>query len=288
MTDPDDDYYYRLSPEDYEQMSNWEDYLYPGTSVLVNKFNLTDPIDLHFAEYTATADRQIEIANGTAQLASRDYGADHIKAIHGYLFQDVYDWAGEYRTVDMVKGDPDITVGFVSPGDLDYAMGLVQERVSEVDWAKLDRPGFVQETSWVFAMVNQAHPFREGNGRTSKVFMQQVAEQSPWRLDFSQIDPDYWNAASELSRPQPNRMALDERHLWVAFSDATSLAPVPPAPPVQPPAPQIPNTRSASYPGPAQNATQPPQNPQQGPQQGQPYRPPGYGTPQPYRGPGRS
>jgi cell filamentation protein len=53
----------------------------------------------------------------------------------------------------------------------------------------------------VFAYLNQAHPFREGNGRTSKVFMEEVAEQSRFTLDFSRVAPDQWNQASMLSRP---------------------------------------------------------------------------------------
>ncbi|MFD0760412.1 Fic family protein [Arthrobacter ulcerisalmonis] len=45
----------------------------------------------------------------------------------------------------------------------------------------------------MFAYVNQAHPFREGNGRTSKVFMAHVAEQSPYRFDFARVSPEQWN-----------------------------------------------------------------------------------------------
>ncbi len=124
----------------------------------------------------------------------------------------------------------------------------------------------------------QAHPFREGNGRTSKIYMQHVAELSPFRLDFSHIDPTMWNLSSELSRPSPMRPTIDATYLYPAFAAATR--PATQAPPAAAPQQGI-GPRSASYPRAATAA------PQQPPQLSKPAA--GY-TPkqQPYRGPGRT
>lgn len=65
----------------------------------------------------------------------------------------------------------------------------------------MDRDGFATACAEVFAYLNQAHPFREGNGRTSKVFMAHVAEQSRFTLEFDRVTPDVWNQASMLSEP---------------------------------------------------------------------------------------
>lgn len=90
--------------------------------------------------------------------------------------------------------------GDVKTGEVDRYLSDVQQLVTSTDWGKLSRNDFIATASTVFAYVNQAHPFREGNGRTSKVFMAHVAEQSPYRFDFARVSPEQWNAGSALSR----------------------------------------------------------------------------------------
>ncbi|KSW29941.1 Fic family protein [Cellulomonas sp. B6] len=123
-----------------------------------------------------------------------------MRAIHRPLFQDVYAWAGEYRTVEMFKW---VGRGFAEfrGGEVERYLGDVHRLVADTAWRKLDREQFGERAATVFAYLNQAHPFREGNGRTSKVFMEEVAEQSRFTLDFSRVAPDQWNQASMLSRP---------------------------------------------------------------------------------------
>lgn len=65
------------------------------------------------------------------------------------------------------------------------------------------------------------HPFREGNGRTSKIFMEHVAEQITFTLDFSQVDRDLWDATCETSRPKPEQPYLDPLPLVIVFALAT-------------------------------------------------------------------
>ena len=73
-------------------------YVYPGTSVLRNRFGLTDAADLDRVERLHTTNRSLEpIPRGSFDLA-------HLRAIHRHLFQDIYDWAGELRTVEISKG----------------------------------------------------------------------------------------------------------------------------------------------------------------------------------------
>ncbi|MBP2437885.1 hypothetical protein [Microbacterium amylolyticum] len=77
----------------------WESYFYPETidpethqGTLRNKFGERDPDRLEARVRAATADRLMDLADGTANN-ERTYGLDHLRAIHRYLFQDVYDWA---------------------------------------------------------------------------------------------------------------------------------------------------------------------------------------------------
>lgn len=179
----------------------WESYFYPPPheGTLRNLFDERDAATLSRLEYVETADRQRELLAGEVAIA-RTYDADHVRAIHRHLFQDLYEWAGEYRTVEMFKG---MGRGFaeVRGGEVQRYLSDVRRLVAGTEWGRLDRDGFGERVATVFAYLNQAHPFREGNGRTSKVFMTQVAEQSAFTLDFSRVTPEQWNQASMLSRP---------------------------------------------------------------------------------------
>ena len=67
----------------------------------------------------------------------------------------------------------------------------------------------------------QAHPFREGNGRASKLFMQHVAEQSRFAFDYARVTPDEWNQGSALSAPDLYAYAPDPRSLVPVFDAIT-------------------------------------------------------------------
>ena len=108
----------------------------------------------------------------------------------------------------------------------------------------------------------QAHPFREGNGRTSKVFMAHVAEQSPYRFDFARVSPEQWNGGSAMSRPDMFAYAPEPASLVPVFAAVTVERTAPQAGPDR--AAQVRSALSASYPRPASEATR--QSPQQGTQ----------------------
>lgn len=67
----------------------------------------------------------------------------------------------------------------------------------------------------------QAHPFREGNGRSTQWFMRHIAEQSAFRLDFARVDRDAWNEASATSSPRRDRAWIDPRPLIPLVDGAT-------------------------------------------------------------------
>lgn len=184
---------------------SWEDYFDPETynpatesGTLRNLLGIKEAGVLRRAEYGIVQSREDELYEGHGGIL-RTYGADHLCAIHGYLFQDVYEWAGQFRTVNISKG----WSGFAdhSKGEIEEYLANVQYAVTELRWEDLDRERFGAAAALVFADLNHAHPFREGNGRASRVFMQHVAEQSRFDLDFARVDPELWNYASSMSAP---------------------------------------------------------------------------------------
>ena len=260
------------------QFDSWESYFYPdtidpltGIGTLRNLYDERDARVLSRMEYTDTTVRAVQLGNGEVDVP-RTFDGEHLRAIHRHLFQDVYEWAGEYRTVEMSKG-PGRGFGEVKTGEVDRYLSDARQLVTSTDWAKISRNDFVATASTVFAYVNQAHPFREGNGRTSKVFMAHVAEQSPYRFDFARVSPEQWNAGSAMSRPDMFAYAPEPASLVPVFAAVTVERTAPPA--ASDRAAQARSALSASYPRPASEATK------QTPQQGTQARPPSAG----YRGP---
>ena len=163
------------------RFDSWGSYFYPetidpgtGNGTLRNLYGERDAGVLAQLEYADTSSRAVDLIRGNVSI-SKTFDADHVRAIHAYLFQDVYEWAGEYRCVNMTKG--------------------------RSSWESIDRESFCERLASVFADLNQAHPFREGNGRTAKVFLEHVAQQSNYSLDFALVSPHDWNYASMLSGP---------------------------------------------------------------------------------------
>ncbi len=256
------------------QFDSWESYFYPdtidpvtGVGTLRNLFDERDAQALARREYGRTTGRAMQIRSGQVEVP-RTFDGEHLRAIHGHLFQDVYEWAGEYRTVNMSKG-PGRGFGDVTTGEVDRYLADVKQLVTSTNWRELSRNDFIATASTVFAYVNQAHPFREGNGRTSKVFMAHVAEQSAYRFDFGRVSPDQWNAGSALSRPDLYAYAPDPTSLVPVFAAVTVDRAAPQAMPDQ--AAQVRSALSASYPRSPIDATK------QTPRQGAPSRGTGAG-----------
>lgn len=159
-------------------------YCYPNTHVLKNKLNIHDSDRLHDAERKLTSVRLHELADtDTAQPA---FDARHLKAIHRHIFQDIYGWAGEFRTVDIAKGNMFCRVIFIED-QLDYVFRQLR-RENYLENVK-DTSEMGERLGYYLAEINAVHPFREGNGRTQREFIRQLAEHNGYHLDYSKI-PD--------------------------------------------------------------------------------------------------
>ena len=157
---------------------------YPETTVLINRFNLQTQGELDAVEaalVTAKASQWEE----KPQCTTFDFA--HYKAIHKYLFGELYSWAGEIRTINISKKGTQ----FCPANEIERVGKAVFERLAARQYfAGLPREAFVQELVDFYQRTNELHPFREGNGRTQRVFLAQLAQNAGYRLDFGCIDPD--------------------------------------------------------------------------------------------------
>lgn len=188
----------------------WESYFYPQAETsgpirtLRNKFDEHNAVVLDLLEKSATALRVRQLNSGQVQIP-HTFDAAHVKAIHAHLFQDVYDWAGEFRSVDISKKGQ--AFADHDGGGIESYLRYATRTIQEQNWKGLDHESFARVSATVFAYVNIAHPFREGNGRVTKSFLRDMAEQSEFRFDFDQISKEDWNEMARLTMPGP-----DESH----------------------------------------------------------------------------
>jgi len=140
--------------------------------------------------------RLLELHLSEAKFEKMDF-AD-FKSIHRYIFQDIYWWAGRDRGElglfpAMGKGQTVFTAG----RDIDRDAERIFRDLKEKNFLKnLRRDEFVHEFAKIFAQINKLHPFREGNGRATRIFLTKLAKDAGCALNLDIIPKDEWNAAS--------------------------------------------------------------------------------------------
>ncbi len=151
-------------------------YVYPGTGVLRNVLGIHDQSMLDGAEANYVSLRLRELAENPLP---GDYGFAHITEMHKYMFQDIYEWAGKIRTVNIEKEEP--ALGGLSieysekekiTGDLSRVLGKMVSR----PWSELSLDDKVKYFSEDLAAVWKVHGFREGNTRLTVTFCCQFIE----------------------------------------------------------------------------------------------------------------
>lgn len=164
---------------------NWAGYFIPGTTVLRNRLGIATAEALGNAENDLVEARLIELRESPALLGDRNYDLTFFQNVHRHLFQDVYEWAGELRTVGIEKGRE----SFCPPRSISLPMAHVAQRVSELNrLAGVARPHLPSAVAYLYDYVNFAHPFREGNGRATREFFDLLLSETGAGLDWQETD----------------------------------------------------------------------------------------------------
>jgi cell filamentation protein len=178
-------------------------YVYPETNVLRNLPDIRDAGQLNLFEAIATARRSIELEHEPIRGA---FDARHLQAIHRHIFQDVFDWAGEFRTVNISKsGDPFAFAQHIA-SCLDSVFGKLKR---EGYLAGCGRGQFATRGAYYLGELNAIHPFREGNGRTQREFVRELALHSGWKIDWRKVGQNEMVKASRRSLRLDN-MGLEQ------------------------------------------------------------------------------
>lgn len=165
-------------------------YVYKGTSVLKNKLKTRDAAVLSAFEVEMTTLRAEE------PLPAGRFGTSHYRAVHRHLFQDVYRWAGRYRTVRTGKDGNWFCYPEYIAREMERVFGELRRQRFFIG-----RPfdDFSAGSAGFLAELNAIHPFREGNGRAQLSFFFLLADKAGHRLDFTCLRPDAFLAAMVAS-----------------------------------------------------------------------------------------
>lgn len=161
-------------------------YCYPGTTVLQNFPGIRDQATLEEFEAAMTAQRADE------PLPAGRLSVSHYRAIHHHLFQDVYPWAGRFRTVRISKERS----AFCYPENIDREMQrLFADLKGKRYLCGQSAERFVGAASSFLSTLNAIHPFREGNGRTQATFLALLADRAEHPLLLDRLQPEDFLAA---------------------------------------------------------------------------------------------
>ena len=152
-----------------QKYSDNDHYLDLETGVLKNKLGIQDKTILEQREADYATARAYELAKTPLD---GNFDLDHLKAIHKHLFGDVYAWAGELRDIDLAKGDSYFAnhMHIVSA-----ARPIFAKLATEGYLTGLDTAAFSERAAYYLGEINVLHPFREGNGRTQREFINHLA-----------------------------------------------------------------------------------------------------------------
>ena len=165
-------------------LDSLSDDCYKGTSCLINKLDIRDEKQLEVIESHITL---AKISMLQQNPIKGNYDFEHYKAIHKFLFEDLYDWAGIPRTVNISKKGS----SFTKADDIERIAAACFARLKKHNFFKnLCLEDFVENITDFYCVTNSLHPFREGNGRTQRLFLSQLSLEAGYEIDFTKIDSD--------------------------------------------------------------------------------------------------
>ena len=165
-------------------MKQWEDYILEN-GVLKNKLNINDSNELHILEETIVAEK---LALLIINPSIGQFDSEHLKAIHKFLFQEIYEFAGKYREIDIFKQYTKFASHETIKEKLDMLLNNANELVDTINQDnQFSIARFLGELYYNLIMI---HPFREGNGRTIREFIREFVKYKfkEYNLEYSKID----------------------------------------------------------------------------------------------------
>lgn len=194
---------------DYSYEYQWDmEYCYPNSNVLRNKLNITDSEALAAAEREITS---LRLASASMQPIKGRFDLKHLQKIHKSLFSDLYPWAGQLRHVNISKGNQ-------------FCLAMNLTTYADTLFGKLEREHYLigctecvpHRMAYYLSEINVLHPFREGNGRTQRLFIEYLAGVAGCQVDFSDV------TAREMIVASADSFACEYQRIYEMFDRITT------------------------------------------------------------------
>ncbi|WP_440616050.1 protein adenylyltransferase Fic [Cysteiniphilum sp. 6C5] len=154
--------------------------------ILANKLNITNQLELAKAQEKISKQKakQLFISGDIDEVEVGKFSG--LSYIHAYLFADIYDFAGKIRDVNIAKGNFRFAPLMYLEQSLKYIDGMPQTSFDEI----------IEK----YVEMNVAHPFREGNGRATRIWLDLILKKEIQHvIDWNQVDKDEYLSAMERS-----------------------------------------------------------------------------------------
>ena len=157
-------------------------YLYDDVPVLKNKLGIKNDKTLDLVEAEQSRANMMLLY----ERGFDDFSPDGLRYIHKFLFGDIYDWAGEYRIINIEKREKLLagkSVWYSNDEDIPRDLAAAFDYIHEQSWQSVSREEFVRLLTRCFPKLWQVHPFREGNTRTVVMMLTFFVEKHGYFMD---------------------------------------------------------------------------------------------------------
>lgn len=176
-------------------------YCYENSNVLVNKLNIHDEKILQKYEAKITAAKLLSLRH---KGIIGNFDVKHLNSIHSYLFEDIYSFAGKFRNENIAKDN----FRFAEYEYIEQELIKLLNKLKEENYlSNLSKEDLAQKLAYYMSELNVLHPYREGNGRTIREFIRELALKNNFILNLSNVSPKLFLEASKKSIVDPASLA---------------------------------------------------------------------------------
>lgn len=158
-------------------------YCYEDSNTLINRLEIQDAKKLQAYEAKVTA---VKLLSLRQKGITGNFDVDHLTNIHMYLFEDIYPFAGKFRKENIAKGE----FRFAEWEYIDEELSKLLNNLKKEEYLQgVTKEGLAERLAYYNSELNVLHPFREGNGRTIREFIRQLALKNGYALNLKKVSP---------------------------------------------------------------------------------------------------
>lgn len=150
---------------------------------LINNLGITDYDELNLAEKDITFSKLLNVD----KTFCNKFDINYLKSIHKHIFEDIFDWAGTFRDVQIYKEEiviPGLSIDYSDSKNIEKELLICLDKFNSTDWSSLSLDQKTSIFTKYLSELWKIHPFRDGNTRTTLTFASQFSKEHGFPLDL--------------------------------------------------------------------------------------------------------